>query len=573
MGHARKELWNRQEQQMAKRQNVLEKLAQGIQKLNTKVEGISGNLPEILLITAYAVGHLLMALVHEPWFDEAEAWQIARCVTLKTLFGQATHYEGHPPLWHLILMPFAKLGAPYELSLTLISLVFTVAAVGLILWKSPFPRLVRWILPFTYFLFYQYGVISRVYCVMTLEFMLLAFLYGSRNEKPARVAILMMVMCFTNAYDIVLCGGICIVWLWEITGEKKQGRSFGETVRLLVKDRRIHWLLLLLAVAVCCIALILPMPDTTAVQKEIGGNENSLFVRLLYTLFILPADVTVSNIYSDYTKLQFVGFTWEILLAGVLEGAVIWLLLISYARRKHTEALLLVPYGLFAVFAAMVYLYNHHIGIGFLFAVFWLWVSMEKEEKREAVQFELRESLHSITVLCAAAALGISVYWTAAVCAADIRYTYSTGRKEAEFIRSHGYADEKIMTEWHSYSDPVSGEPVEDVYDSPVAVTIAPYLESNVFINLGQGRENLAYLTHRYPDKEQTEQEYQCWRQAGEPDLIVGDAGTSRVYPDMKVTDYEMVYQQEIRHLWKDSKSFRVSKIYVKCDRLNKSNE
>ncbi len=35
---------------MAKRQNVLEKLAQGIQKLNTKVEGISGNLPEILLI-------------------------------------------------------------------------------------------------------------------------------------------------------------------------------------------------------------------------------------------------------------------------------------------------------------------------------------------------------------------------------------------------------------------------------------------------------------------------------------------------------------------------------------------
>lgn len=34
-----------------------------------------------------------------------------------------------------------------------------------------------------------------------------------------------------------------------------------------------------------------------------------------------------------------------------------------------------------------------------------------------------------------------------------------------------------------------------------------------------------------------------------------------------------MVYQQEIRHLWKDSKSFHVSKIYVKRDRLNKSNE
>ena len=308
-------------------------------------------------------------------------------------------------------------------------------------------------------------------------------------------------------------------------------------------------------------------------QKEIGGNENSLFVRLLYTLFILPADVTVSNIYSDYTKLQFAGFTWEILLAGVLEGAVIWLLLINYARRKRTTALLLVPYGLFAVFAATVYLYNHHIGIGLLFFLFWLWVSMEKEGKCGVVRFKAGENLHSIAALCAAAALCVSVYWTAAVCVADIRYTYSTGRKEAEFIKSHGYADEKIMTEWQRYSDPVSGEPVEDVYDSPVAVTIAPYLESNVFINLGRGREDLAYLTHRYPSEEQTEQEYQCWRQAGEPDLIVGDAGTGQVYPDMKFADYEMVYQQEIRRLWKDSKSFHVSKIYVKRDRLNKSNE
>lgn len=558
---------------MTKRQNVLEKLAWYIQKINTKVERISGGLPEILLITAYAVGHLLMALVHEPWFDEAEAWQIARCVTLKTLFGQTTHYEGHPPLWHLILMPFAKLGAPYELSLTLISLAFMAAAVGLILWKSPFPRLVRWILPFTYFLFYQYGVISRVYCVMTLEFMLLAFFYGSRNEKPERTALLMMVMCFTNAYSIVLCGGICAVWLWEIYREKRAERISGETVRMLIKDRRIHWLLLLLAAAMCCMALILPMPNTTAVQKVAGGNENSLPVRLLYTFFILPADVTVSNIYSDYVKLQLAGFTWELLLAGFLEGVVIWLLLISYARQKRTAALLLVPYGMFAAFAAAVYLYNHHIGIGLLFFLFWLWVSMEKEENRQTAQITTGKVLHSAIVLCAAAALCISVYWTAAVCVADIRYTYSTGRKEAEFIKAQGYADEKIMTAWHSYSDPVSGEIVEDVYDSPVAVTIAPYLENNVFINLGQGREDLAYLTHIYPSTEQTEQEYQYWRQAGKPDLIVGDAGAGRVYPDLKATDYEMAYRQEIRSLWKDVQYFHVSKIYVKRNKLDKGDE
>lgn len=105
-----------------------------------KVEMILGKTPEIIVLIVYVAAHLGMALVHEPFFDEAEAWQIARCVTLRTLFLETTHYEGHPPLWHLILMPFAKAGAPYELSLTLVSLLFMGTAVFLILRYAPFPR-------------------------------------------------------------------------------------------------------------------------------------------------------------------------------------------------------------------------------------------------------------------------------------------------------------------------------------------------------------------------------------------------------------------------------------------------
>ncbi len=149
-------------------------------------------------------------------FDEAEAWQIARSVTLKTLFLETTHYEGHPPLWHLILMPLAKAGAPYELSLSLVSLAFMGTAVFLILWRAPFPRLVRLLLPFTYFFFYQYGVISRVYCVLTLAFVLLAIVYRSRNERPGRYVAALILMCVTLAYGLVIAGGLALVWLWEI---------------------------------------------------------------------------------------------------------------------------------------------------------------------------------------------------------------------------------------------------------------------------------------------------------------------------------------------------------------------
>ncbi|MDE7359687.1 MAG: hypothetical protein K2N39_09745, partial [Lachnospiraceae bacterium] len=127
---------------------VLSAVADGVAAFLRKVEVLPGKMPEIFALLLYAAAHLGMALVHEPFFDEAEAWQIARSVTLKTLFFETTHYEGHPPLWHLILMPFAKAGAPYELSLTLVSLAFMGMAVFLILRHAPFPILVRILLPF-----------------------------------------------------------------------------------------------------------------------------------------------------------------------------------------------------------------------------------------------------------------------------------------------------------------------------------------------------------------------------------------------------------------------------------------
>ena len=116
-------------------------------------------------VLALYMGLLVLVMCfHEPWLDEAQAWQIARCISLKDLFTTRTHYEGHPPLWHLILMPFAKLGMPYEFSLKGVSFVISSISMGLIIFRAPFPKIVRYLLPFNYFFFYQYGVISRDYC-------------------------------------------------------------------------------------------------------------------------------------------------------------------------------------------------------------------------------------------------------------------------------------------------------------------------------------------------------------------------------------------------------------------------
>ena len=109
---------------------------------------------ELIVFLAYILGVIIIGIFHEPWFDESQAWSIARSAPFNDMIFKIPHYEGHPPLWYLMLAPFAKLGAPFEISLKAVNLAVCAAAVWVILYKSPFPKIVRCVIPFTFFFFY-----------------------------------------------------------------------------------------------------------------------------------------------------------------------------------------------------------------------------------------------------------------------------------------------------------------------------------------------------------------------------------------------------------------------------------
>ena len=77
---------------------------------------------------------------HEKWADEAQAWLIARDLSLPRIFFYELRYEGSPGLWHLILWiaqhvfhaPYAALGP--------LGLVFATAGVAFLIFFAPFPR-------------------------------------------------------------------------------------------------------------------------------------------------------------------------------------------------------------------------------------------------------------------------------------------------------------------------------------------------------------------------------------------------------------------------------------------------
>lgn len=582
-----------------------------------RVEMISGKIPEIIVLFVYTAAHLGMAIVHEPFFDEAEAWQIARSVSLRTLFLETTHYEGHPPLWHLILMPLAKAGAPYELSLTLVSLLFMGTAVFLILRYAPFLRLVRLLLPFTYFFFYQYGVISRVYCVMTLAFVLLAMTYRRRNEQPGRYVAALILLCMTMAYGLILAGGLAIVWLWEIVNEnwrkqeersgkeaisqrKQESRdsqdncSGGQKVRELLRgcaaDRRIWWLAALLLAALGVIWMIVPRADTFAVaQAKLETVSNSLPVRLIYTFLVLPADAVLTDIYCDYAILPRASLPFSALASGAVVGLLIWSLFLYYGRKRHTTFLLVLPYSLFAFFSAVVYMSIHHIGIALLYFVFWCWASTQmapqaeggegacpQEASTENGEQELSAARERV-VRCAAILLGtlamsVSLIWTGAACVLDIYKNYAAGRNEAAFIREHHLDRYRMMAGWLIEYDEAGNTIYADINECDLAVNLSPYFEHNLFFNFNDGKDSRNYITHIRFSEEETRRQYESWSKEEPPQVLWMSPDLSLVYGDaVRWQDYVLVYQKDAQQVWKAGAGYLMSSIWVRRDLLEET--
>lgn len=552
---------------------LLKKLYSGINKmgdavynLNKKAEAAAGHIPELTATVLYAVLHIVISCFHEPWYDEAVAWQIAKSASVKDIFFTLPHYEGHPPLWHLILMPFARLGCPYEFSLALVSLIFSGLAVGLIIWRSPFPRLVRLLMPFTYFFFYQYSVISRPYCVMMLAFVLAAVTFKDKDAKPWRFILSLMLLCLSSAYGIIFAGGITVAWLIGLL--KKEG------FRFLLDKRRTLALFCLLMLAVLLILEILPESDTYAIMshKYIPAI-NGIISCLLYTFFVLPSDSCITNVFSSDNNLSFAYLDSQLMISGVIIGILILAAIIYTAYKKRTLLLFLIPYSLFSLFAALMYMSLHHIGIALLFFVFWAWSSCIENTAAPEKNMKLGHIFYSVMRIAGALFMAVSLFWSVSASVHEISYTYGIGRNEAKFIKDNNLDDYRIMIGYDVFyeydeNNRPTGNVIEYDFNHCWADGILAYFDRNIFFNLNDGQDDMAYTFHKHAGLEDCADLIEKWREQGAPDVIVmPPKEISAVYSGITdLDDYTQVYAAEMNRIWKSSSKEFISCIFVRTD-------
>ena len=164
---------------------------------------------------------------HEPWHDEAQAWLIARDDSIWHMLTVTLHWEGHPPLWFLLLMPLAKLGVPFPLGLKLVNLCCCAVGMYFLVVKSPLPWMLRFFVPFSYFCFYQFGVVNRTYSLLMAAMFVTAYFYERRAEKPYQLAAALAVMSGAQAYGMMIATGVALVWGYELYKNKPQGALVG----------------------------------------------------------------------------------------------------------------------------------------------------------------------------------------------------------------------------------------------------------------------------------------------------------------------------------------------------------
>lgn len=171
---------------------------------------------------------------HEPWRDEAQAWLLARDLSFPALIREMG-YDGSPALWHLLLMVPAKAGLPY-FSMQVLHWMIALGSAWLLIFRSPFERLFRYLLVFNYYLVYEYVVIARSYALSVLLIFLLAHLFRKRGERPWLYSLLIVLLLNTNTHSLFPAIAIALVFLYDLYRKEKTGfknfRFFGSLIIL-----------------------------------------------------------------------------------------------------------------------------------------------------------------------------------------------------------------------------------------------------------------------------------------------------------------------------------------------------
>lgn len=525
-------------------------------------------------LAVYAMVIAVVMCFHEPWFDEAQSWLIARDSSWKDILLFRPHYEGHPPLWWVLLAVPAKLGVPYEIGLKSVQFICSMLMAGALIFYSPFSKIITIPLPFTYFFCYQYGVTARPYALLCLAMFLVAMHWRIRNEHPWRTVWFLVLLCLTSTYGVVISGTMAAIWVLRVifSGESPFHNR-----------RRFAAWSLLMAVGIVLALDVWPAADNFATQPSTVGTITSLSLFRQFAMFwlVLPSETMFTDFAAD-TALKSINISlwgWVMCMAISL---LMWAIMLRIAHRRGNALLLLSPYAALSV-TAMRYFSGHHIGVLLAFFIAMLWLNLlDRPLEPEDIPAFLRKHTQNIwhieagkrrlaKSIATIVLLGMSLIWNVQAIASDIRYEYTGSRALAAFIKDNHLENARWVSFWRylpeeKYPDGSVREESDDTHRVDwTLVTANPYFSKNL---ISCAYKDYTFVSNEAPPQSQADKEIEACAAQGAPEFLIGSR-QPRYFMKRLGLSYEDYTYYELTWLdtpWKGQNKYSTIGFYVRND-------
>ena len=323
-------------------------------------EFVKKNKVNLVIMLCYSIITFIILLFHESWRDEAQAWLIARDLNIIDIFGQMK-YEGHPVIWYLILVPFAKLGLPY-IFVKIVSWLICNIAVWLILKKAPFNLILKILFIFSMPMIYLYPSISRSYCLIPLAITIVAIYFGQRHEKPIQYILSILFLANTH---VIMYGMVGILLLLFYIEELIQNRKTNS------KEQKKKVYISLIVIIVGLILTLIPILISMTTNTDVSLTSNT-------SIF----EDTKLKMENAYEKIMTGCFGENELILKIVAIALI--ILLCYEIRYHFKNALVIICTEGLQFLIYTYVYmgsEQRVSTLILLMMFIFWIQNDKKEK------------------------------------------------------------------------------------------------------------------------------------------------------------------------------------------------
>lgn len=384
---------------------------------------VSNILKAVLLIYIAAV--LYGIVNHESWGDEAQPWLLVRDNDLIGLF-RLLPAEGHPPLWYLIIFPFAHLGLPYTM-VKWIAGIIMIAGIYLFFFKVRQNLALKILFPFSYFIIYKYAVFGRSYSLIVFFIMALAAVYPKRFEKPWLFALCLTGLFNTHILVFPFATALLAIYIFDAIQYKK-------------------------------------------LDKKVMAWAAIIFVCGFYLVPYLSSGSTASILSSKHVnpgaQMQKT-ITGAIVIAGNASFAVFALLICAGLLINRTKPFLLLIAGACGILYIAAYVYPQmqvrHAGVLYLIMVGAYCFTDHYKDDRYNFYKKNKTDLSFIGAWACAIIALFQLFATRYDYAKDVNSLYSGSKEAAEYLKESGH-DQSIIVGYKTWS----------------ALAILPYLDKDV---------------------------------------------------------------------------------------------